>query len=164
MLFRSFLPGALTYNPAAGPPPDPDLAAEVVWLDALTTNVDRTVRNPNLIVWHRRPYLIDHGSALYVHHTWAEPLAHARRPFVQVRDHVLLPFASSVAEADARLAPRLDRETLEGFAASIPDDWLQPEPGLPDPDAHRRAYVDYLATRLAAPRAFVEEADRARAA
>jgi hypothetical protein len=135
-----------------------------VWLDALTTNVDRTARNPNLIVWHRRPYLIDHGSALYVHHTWADPGAHARRPFVQIRDHVLLPFASSVADADALLAARLDRPTLEGFAASIPDDWLQPEPGLPDPDAHRRAYVDYLATRLTAPRAFVEEADRARAA
>jgi hypothetical protein len=159
-----FLPGALAFAPTARPSPDPDLAAAVVWLDALTTNVDRTVRNPNLIVWHRRPYLIDHGSALYVHHTWADPEAHARRPFVQIRDHVLLPFASSIAEADARLAPRLDRETLEGFAASIPDDWLQPEAGLPDPGAHRRAYVDYLTTRLAAPRAFVEEADRARAA
>jgi hypothetical protein len=159
-----FLPGALAFAPTVAPAPEPDLAAAVVWLDAYTTNVDRTARNPNLIVWHRRPYLIDHGSALYIHHSWAEPDVHARRPFVQVRDHVLLPFAGPIPEADARLAPQLDRAVLEGLAASIPDDWLQAEEGLPDPDAHRRAYVDYLVTRLEAPRAFVEEAERARAA
>ncbi len=159
-----FLPGALPFAPAIGPAPDPDLAAAVVWLDALTTNVDRTPRNPNLIVWHRRPYLIDHGSALYIHHSWKDPLAHARRPFPQVRDHVLLPFAGPIADADARLAPLVTREVLDGLAASIPDDWLPPEPGLADADAHRRAYVDYVLTRLESPRPFVEEADRARAA
>jgi hypothetical protein len=160
-----FLPGALAFAPTAGrAAPDPDLAAAVVWLDAYTTNVDRTPRNPNVIVWHRRPYLIDHGSALYIHHSWLDPEAHARRPFAQIRDHVMLPFAGPIPDADARLAPRLDRDVLEGFAASIPDDWLQAEAGLPDPDAHRRAYVDYLLTRLEAPRAFVEEAERARAA
>jgi hypothetical protein len=147
-----FLPGALAFSPAVGPSPEPELAAAVVWLDALTTNVDRTPRNPNLIVWHRRLHLIDHGSALYIHHTWRDPTHHARRPFEPIRDHVLLPFASSIAEADARLA------------AAIPDDWLRAEDGLPDADAHRRAYVDYLTTRLEAPRAFVEEAERARAA
>ena len=159
-----FLPGALNFAPAVGPRPDPELAADVVWLDALTTNVDRTPRNPNLLVWHRRLHLIDHGSALYIHHRWQDPDAHARRPFIQVRDHVLLPFAGSIADADARLAPKLDRTVLEAMAASIPDDWLPAEAGLPDPDAHRRAYVDYLVTRLGARRAFVEEADRGRAA
>ena len=159
-----FLPGALAFAPAIGPAPDPELAAGVVWLDALTTNVDRTARNPNLIVWHRRLYRIDHGSALYIHHAWKDPAEHARRPFPQVRDHVLLPFAGSIAEADERLAARIDRGLLESLAAAIPDDWLAPEPGLPDPDAHRRAYVDYLARRLERPRPFVEEADRARAA
>jgi hypothetical protein len=159
-----FLPGALAFAPSVPPVPDPELASAVVWLDAFTTNVDRTPRNPNVIVWHRRPYLIDHGSALYIHHTWTDPAAHARRPFVQVRDHVMLRFAGSIVDADAQLAPRLDRTILEGFAAGIPDDWLQPEPGLPDPDAHRRAYVDYLMARLDAPRAFVEEAERARTA
>src|SRR3954466_4791150 len=119
-----FLPGALAFAPAIGPAPDPDLAAAVVWLDALTTNVDRTARNPNLIVWHRRIYLIDHGSALYIPHTWTDADAHARPPFIQIRAHVLLPFAAPIADADARLAPRLDRATLEGFAESIPDDWL----------------------------------------
>ena len=159
-----FLPGALAFAPRVEPMPDPDLAAAVVWLDALTTNVDRTPRNPNLIVWHRRLHLIDHGSALYIHHTWQDPAAHARRPFQPIRDHVLLPFAGPIAEADARLAPRLDRGILEAIAAQVPDDWLLPEPGLPDPAAHRRAYVDYLLTRLESPRAFVAEADRARAA
>ena len=159
-----FLPGALPFAPAVGPRPDADLAADIVWLDALTTNVDRTARNPNLIVWHRRLHLIDHGSALYVHHSWQDPDAHARRPFVQIRDHVLLPFAGSIADADARLAPRLDRAVLEAMAASIPDGWLPAEAGLPDPDAHRRAYVEYLLTRLEARQAFVEEADHGRAA
>jgi len=126
--------------------------------------VDRTPRNPNLIVWHRRLHLIDHGSALYIHHSWRDPESHARRPFVQIRDHVLLPFAGSIADADARLAPQLDRDTLEAMMASIPDDWLRAEAGLPHPDAHRRAYVDYLVTRLEARQAFVEEADRDRAA
>jgi hypothetical protein len=159
-----FLPGALAFAPTARPLPEPEFAADTVWLDALTTNVDRTPRNPNLIVWHRRPYLIDHGSALYIHHTWAEPEAHARRPFPQVRDHVLLPFASPIVDADARLTPRVDRAVLESITSAIPDDWLRPEPGLEDPAAHRRAYVEYLLARLEAPRAWVEEADRARAA
>ena len=104
-----FLPGALGFAPAVGPAPDPDLAASFVWLDALTLNVDRTARNPNLLVWHRRLYGIDHGAALYMQHRWADALGdpeHARRPFPQVRDHVLLPFAGSLVEADARLAPR----------------------------------------------------------
>lgn len=159
-----FLPGALAFAPAIGPAPEPELAAAVVWLDAFTTNVDRTARNPNLLVWHRRLHLIDHGSALYIHHSWKDPAEHACRPFVQVRDHVLLPFAASIAEADARLAPLVDRELLERLTADIPDDWLPPEAGLPDADAHRRAYMDYLAARLRARDAFVEEADRARVA
>jgi hypothetical protein len=159
-----FLPGALTFAPAVGPKPDADLAADVVWLDAFTTNVDRTPRNPNLLTWHRRLHLIDHGSALYIHHSWKDPDEHARRPFVQVRDHVLLPFASSIEEADRRLAPRVTREVLERLVADLPDDWLRPEPGLPDPEAHRRAYLGYMEARMAAPRSFVEEAERARTA
>jgi hypothetical protein len=159
-----FLPGALAFAPAIGPAPEPDLAAAVVWLDAFTTNVDRTPRNPNLIVWHRRLHLIDHGSALYIHHSWKDPDEHARRPFEPIRDHVLLPFASPIPDADARLAPLVDRALLERLTAAIPDAWLPAEPGLPDPDAHRLAYVDYLATRLRARDTWVEEAERARAA
>ncbi len=159
-----FLPGALGFDPAAGFVPDPGLAADVVWFDALVTNVDRTARNTNLLVWHRRLWLIDHGSALYIHHTWRNPGEHAVRPFPQSRDHVLLPYAGSIAEADERLAPRIDAELLASILAMVPDEWLAPEAGLEDADAHRRAYLDYLQRRLAAPRHFVEEADGARIA
>jgi len=157
-----FLPGALEYAPAAASPIAPDLAADIVWFDALVTNVDRTARNTNLLVWHGRLWLIDHGASLYVQHTWRDPVAHARGRFERVRDHVLLPFAGPIAEADERLAARVTSGVLEGIVAAIPDAWLGPEPGLPDPSAHRRAYVEYLVHRLAAPRSFVGEADRAR--
>src|SRR6185503_3451141 len=102
-----FLPGALGYLAAAPAPIDAALAADIVWFDALVTNVDRTPRNPNLLVWHGRLWLIDHGAALYVHHTWQDPDGHARRPFPVIRDHVLLPVAASIEAADARLAPRV---------------------------------------------------------
>jgi hypothetical protein len=163
-LGMDFLPGALPFDPGVPPRPSPELAADIVWFDALITNVDRTARNPNLLVWHRRLYLIDHGASLYVHHTWRDPAAHARRPFAQIGDHVLLPFAGSVAEADARLAPQLTEAAVRALVELVPDDWLAPEAGLPDPASHRQAYLDYLARRLAEPRPFVEEADRARAA
>jgi hypothetical protein len=158
-----FLPGALPYAPVADAP-DPDLAADIVWFDGLVMNPDRTPRNVNLLVWHRRLWLIDHGAALYVHHTWRDPAEHARRPFPQLRDHVLLPHAGPVADADARLAPLLTRDLLGSIVASVPDAWLAPEHGLPDPDAHRRAYVDYLLARLDGRAAFIAEVDRGRAA
>ena len=158
-----FLPGALEFSPAAGRKPNPELAADIVWFDALVTNIDRTARNPNLLVWHERLWLIDHGAALYVQHTWRDPASHARGRFEKVREHVLLPAAGSVADADGRLAPLLGRELFAEIVASVPDAWLPPEAGRPDPDAHRRAYVDYLVRRLDAPRPYVEEAERARA-
>ena len=154
-----FLPGALAFNPAAGDAPAPELAADVVWLDALTTNVDRTPRNPNLLVWHRRLWLIDHGAALYAHHATPEPAGQARRPFAAIAEHVLLPYAGSLAAADERLAVRLPAGRLEEIAALVPDAWFEGEPAR-----RRRAHVDYLAARLRAPRDFVEEADRARLA
>ncbi len=163
-----FLPGALAFDPAVGPAPPPDLAADIVWFDALVTNVDRTARNTNLLVWHRRLWLIDHGAALYVHHTWLDPAEHARRPFVQIRDHVLLPFAGSIEDADDRLAGRLTDDILGAIVAGIPDDWLATSgwsttPDL-EPDVLRAQYVEYLGRRLQAPRPFVGEADRARPA
>lgn len=154
-----FLPGALPFNPAAGPRPGPEAAADIVWFDALITNVDRTAKNVNLLVWHDRFWLIDHGAALYIHHTWREPAAHARRPFANLNDHVLLPLAGSLAAADERLAPRLGRTVLEEIVATIPDIWLV-EPGGDGPgaDVRRTAYVDYLLARLEAPRPFVPDA------
>jgi len=150
-----FLPGALPFRPAVSDPPSAALAAEIVWFDALVTNIDRTARNPNLLTWHRRLFLIDHGAALYVQHTWRDPDKHARRPFVQAPDHVLLPYAGSLPEADARLAPRLDAAVLDDILADIPDAWLS-EP--------RDDYRRYLLRRLESPRPFVEDAERARLA
>ena len=166
-LGMDFLPGALTFNPAASTAAEviePDFAADVVWFDSLVTNPDRSPQNPNLLVWHGRPWLIDHGAALYVHHTWRDPDEHALRPFERIRDHVLLPYAGSVEAADARNAARVDEALLTGLVAAIPDVWLPDDPTIGDADAQRAAYVRYLSRRLDAPRTFVEEADRARAA
>jgi hypothetical protein len=146
-----FLPGSLPYSPAAGPQPAPELAAEVVWLDALVTNVDRTPRNPNLLEWHGRIWLIDHGAALYFHHREWDPETAAARLFPAIADHVLLPLAGSILEADERLAARLTPDALDAVVAAVPPEW-----------ADGRPYAEYLARRLSAPRAFVEEAERAR--
>jgi hypothetical protein len=139
-----FLPGSLPYTPAAGFQPSAELAAEVVWLDALVSNVDRTPRNPNLLVWHERLWLIDHGAALYFQHRDWSPEVDAPKPFAGISDHVLLPIAGSVAEADERLAPRLTEDAVRAAVAAVPPDWL---------DAER--YVEYLMRRLAAPRGWV---------
>jgi hypothetical protein len=159
-----YLPGSVTFDPIAGAPPAPDVASEIVWLDALAANVDRTPRNPNLLLWHRNLWLIDHGSALYFHHAWDMAADAARSRFPAIKDHVLLPWADGVAAAGARLAPRLGRAVLDGILAAVPDAWLAAEPRFPDPAAHRAAYVDHLARRLEAAHLFVEEAERARAA
>ena len=146
-----FLPGSLPYTPAAGLQPAAERAAEIVWLDALVTNVDRTPRNPNLLVWHERVWLIDHGAALYFHHRDWDPEADAAKPFPAIADHVLLPCAGSILDADERLAERLTPEVLRAVVETAPSDWL---------DAER--YLRYLTARLAAPRAFATEAERAR--
>jgi hypothetical protein len=149
-----FLPGALPFDPAAEPEVDGALAAGLVWLDALVTNPDRTARNVNLLWWHGRLHPIDHGAALFFHHAPEPVPGHARRPFEQIAEHVLLPYAASVAEADARLAPQVTRELLEGVAARVPDVWLDgDDPGV---------YVEYLAERLEEPRAWVDAAEAAR--
>jgi hypothetical protein len=162
-----FLPGALMFNPVAATSVkamDPVTAAAIVWLDGLITNPDRTIQNPNLLVWHGRTWLIDHGAALYFHHTWRDPDAHARRPFEPLRSHVLLPMAASVAEADAALAGRIDRDAIAAIVAQIPDAWLPDDRRGGDAADQRRGYVDYLSRRLEAPRPFVEDAERARTA
>ena len=159
-----FLPGAQAFNPAARPEVDPEVAATIVWLDGLVTNPDRTVANPNLLIWHDQLWCIDHGAALYVHHTWRDPDAHARRPFERIADHVLLPFAGSVADLDATLAARLPAAVIDDIVEAIPDAWL-PDDGLAgDAGAQRAAYRRYLGLRLDAPRPFTQEAERARRA
>jgi HipA-like kinase len=149
-----FLPGSLGFSPVAGPRPDPELAARLVWFDALVTNVDRTPRNPNLLVWHGRIWAIDHGAALFFHHAPVRAPGHERSPFPPIAEHVLLPFAGSIREADAELAPLVTPELLREIAAAVPSEWL----GEDD----RNVYVEYLTGRLAAPRAWVEAAEEAR--
>ena len=157
-----YLPGAVTFDPTVGPFPPPELASSIVWFDAFTTNVDRTPRNPNLLCWHRRLYLIDHGAALYFHHDWGDPRKKARAPFAAIRDHVLLPWAAELDAADRQLRPLLMREVFQRALAEIPDSWLTDEPAVPTPLARREAYADYLEARLEASSIFLEEAARAR--
>jgi HipA-like protein len=151
-----FLPGALPFTPAATHDIAPATAADVVWLDALVMNVDRTPRNPNLLVWHGRTWLIDHGAAFYRQHGDAPLADSARAPFRHIADHVLLGVAEPIAAADARLADTAV-QAIDGAAALIPDEWLGA-----DPAARRADLTAFLRGRLQAPRAFVEEADDAR--
>ena len=151
-----FLPGSLTFDPRADGRPESDLAANIVWFDALVTNTDRSPRNPNILAWHRRLWLIDHGAALFVHHTWRDPDEHARRPLSTIADHVLLPFAASLDGAHERLAPLVTEEAVRRVVGLVPNDWLLPHPAVGGPDEQRAAYVRYLLTRVAAREALVE--------
>src|SRR6201987_4785075 len=136
-----FLPGSLPYTPGGPWMPDPRLAADVVWLDALTTNVDRTPRNPNLLIWHDRLWLIDHGAALYLQHGGLDPAAHADRPFPLIAEHVLPPCAGSILEAHERLAPAAETSLAESISL-VPREWLTT--GGDDLEV----YFDYLNRRL----------------
>jgi hypothetical protein len=157
-----FLPGSLGFDPAAGFSPPPELCAAVVWFDSFITNVDRDARNTNLLVWHGRLWLIDHGSALYIHHAWKDVAAHARKPLALIKTNVLLPLAGSILQADAILAEKLTPELFGSILEMVPDEWLVPEEGLLNPGAHRAAYLDYLTRRLAAHRSIAEEVERVR--
>jgi hypothetical protein len=156
-----YLPGSLAFAPGTNTSVDPDWAAEVVWFDAFIMNVDRTPRNVNMLVWHGKPWLIDHGAALYVHHAPTSFVGRASAPFPQVADHVLLPCAGSIASAADRLAPAIAGLDIPSLVSQIPDDWLDPVDGQ-DRAAIRRDYVDFLEQRLVRQQVFVEEADRAR--
>ncbi len=148
-----FLPGSLMYLPGCGLEVPAEEAAAVVWLDALTENVDRTPRNTNLLVWHGQLWLIDHGAALYRQHAGLDPSA-AGEVFAGIGDHVLLPHAASIAEADERLAPIVDRTLLESLTANVPPDWFQ--------GADAATYVEYLVARMAGPRRWVAHAEEVR--
>ena len=148
-----FLPGSFGFD--SGYAPDPDVAAAIVWLDALTANVDRSWRNPNLLVWHRELWAIDHGACLYFHHGWTGGVGSAERFARQPYDasqHVLATHRRGVAAADAVLAPQVTRDLLQDVVAQVPDLWLEPVPGAPEPADLRAAYVDFLAARVGGDR------------
>ena len=153
-LALDYLPGSLGFDPLVEPP-GPDLASRILWFDALVTNVDRTPRNPNLLAWHDRLWLIDHGASLYFHHAWKGWQAASKRPFAAARDHVLLPFARAIADTDAALVPCLTEEVLRGIVELVPEQWLRDEPGFADAAAVRAAYVEFLSRRLEEPRGWV---------
>jgi hypothetical protein len=161
-----YLDGAFNYDGfAAGDFITNEFAAQVVWLDALMTNPDRTHRNPNILVWQRTPWLIDHGAALYAHHAWANVDAErTRTEFPLIRDHVLLTHAGDIAAADAQLARRVTPELLDDVLAAVPDELLLDPTNrneFQNAAQARARYREYLSARLAAPRAFVAEAVRA---
>lgn len=158
-----YLANAFAFNPLLEPPPDPDLASAVVWLDAYVTNVDRTPRNVNLLIWQRELWLIDHGACLYFHYNWNSYQDHARSPFPQIRDHALLPFASALDQADVESRARLAPDLIERVIDQIPDPWLGNEPQFASHSDHRQAYIYFLQHRLEASGAFVNEAKHARA-
>ena len=160
-LALDYLPGAVAFDPLALQP-DAALASTIVWFDAYVTNLDRTPRNTNMLVWHGRLWLIDHGAALYFQHDWRDHLARSADPFALIKDHVLLPFASRLTDTDTQMSTALTPERLAAIMQLIPDAWLEDAPGFASKKEHRAAYLDYLQRRLAAPRAFVEEALRAR--
>jgi hypothetical protein len=160
-LALDYLPGAVTFDPVAEKP-DADLASSVVWFDAYVTNVDRTARNTNMLMWHRRLWLIDHGAALYFHHTWNNYRERSRDSFAMIKDHVLLRFASSLREIDSRMSGRVSHDIIDSVVKLIPDVWLAGDSSLGGPDLQRDAYTEYLQRRLELPHAFLEEAIRAR--
>jgi hypothetical protein len=161
-LALDYLPGSVTYDPAVHKL-DADLASQIVWLDACLTNVDRTARNTNMLLWHRRLWLIDHGATLYFHHTpgWESAPSRAREPFALLKNHVLLPAATKLEAADRTMSAALTRDVLEAIVARVPETWLQEHSTASAGDL-RAAYVRYLTERLEPPRTFVEESLRAR--
>lgn len=159
-----YLPGSVTYDAASGDAAGAVLSAKVVWLDSLTLNIDRMSHNPNLLMWHGEPWLIDHGAALYVHANWRGAEGAALQPFDMIERHVLLHEASSIATADELLAPRVDDALLTHVLSMVPDTLLEADVlGRPAAEV-RTAYVSWLLQRLDAREAWVERAEAARAA
>jgi len=163
-LALDYLPGSITFDPIV-PLPIADkarLASSIVWFDAFVTNVDRTAKNTNLLVWHRNLWMIDHGATLIFHHQWDGAFARSRNPFAQIADHVLLRWASELREVDAELAARLTPDAVAAVIELIPESWLHDEPMFPTVDAYRAAYREYLMQRLESPRQWMEDAVRVR--
>lgn len=155
-----YLSGSITYDPAVQHL-DSLLASKIVWLDCLITNVDRTFKNTNLLLWNKELWLIDHGSCLYFHHAWNGWKQKADTPFTLVKDHVLLPQASKLNEVDKEFHSILTNEIIRNIVDLIPDEWLD-DPFFNSVSEHREAYIQYLETRVAASKIFVKEAQYAR--
>ena len=156
-----YLPGSVMFDPVADKL-DAELASRIVWFDAYVTNVDRTPRNANLLMWHRRLWLIDHGAALYFHHAWTDVGQRSKDRFPLIREHILLPFAKDIETADQAMTAAITSEVINSVVDLVPDDWMNDGSPFSTTAENRQAYVQYLTRRLDEPRHFVEEAIRAR--
>jgi hypothetical protein len=156
-----YLSGAITFDPLVTTV-DATLASQIVWLDSLLMNMDRTARNTNMLIWHEELWLIDHGASLYFHHSWQNWEEQALRPFVLIKDHVLLPFATELEEVNEKFRSILSPELIESIAALVPDEWLTDEYSFESPALHRQAYIHFLNTRIANSDLFVKAAQDAR--
>jgi hypothetical protein len=156
-----YLPGSVMFDPVADEP-DAELASRIVWFDAYVTNVDRTPRNANLLMWHGKVWLIDHGAALYFHHAWTNMDQRSKDPFPLIKEHILLPFANALETADQVMTAMITEEMIESIVDLVPEDWMKDDSPFSTIAETRQAYVEYLKRRLDEPRHFVEEAIRAR--
>jgi hypothetical protein len=156
-----YLSGSMTFDPVVYAI-EPELASAIVWLDALLMNVDRTVRNTNLLMWHKELWLIDHGASLYFHHSWNQWEEQSLKPFIQIKDHVLLPWASELESINSRFKLILTEELLFKIVQLIPDVWLDNNAPFTSDDAHRQAYFQFLVNRVKNSEIFVRAASHAR--
>lgn len=156
-----YLSGTISFD-AAVSTVDALTASKIVWLDALIMNVDRTARNTNMLMWKKELWLIDHGAALYFHHSWSDPALQAQKPFTQIKDHVLLPYASKLNEVNEAFKNVVTTETIMQIVHLVPDDFLQWNEGV-SPEEIRKGYVDFITTRFTNATAFIKEANDARA-
>jgi hypothetical protein len=160
-LALQFLSGAITFDPVVQKI-EPKLASQIVWLDAYITNIDRTFKNTNMLMWHKQLWLIDHGACLYFHHSWATWQTHAKSPFAYIKDHVLLPQATLLEETNTEFKQLLTEEKLRSIVALIPDEWLHWEGTQEAPQSIRDIYLQFLQIRLSCSETFTKEAQNAR--
>ncbi len=158
-LALDYLPGSVMFNPVVDIP-DEHLASTIVWFDAFVTNVDRTIRNTNMLMWHRNLWLIDHGASLYFHHNWENYLEKSRDPFSLIKNHVLLKSAKHLKEIDEEISSKITPEIIRNIVDTIPNEWLDGDSTFKSPDENRNAYNNYLTKRLGLPHTFIEEAIR----
>lgn len=156
-----YLSGSITFDPTVSII-DPVLASKIVWLDCLLTNVDRTYRNTNMLLWHKELWLIDHGASLYFHHSWQQWEEQALRPFTHVKDHVLLPRATELTTVDPGFRSILTTERIANIISLVPDEWLVIDSPFQSAAEHRNAYLRFLELRLANSAIFLKAAQHAR--
>lgn len=158
-----FLSKAVTFDPGASSV-DEELASKIVWLDAYITNVDRTYRNTNLLIWNRELWLIDHGASFLFHHSWENFEKHAKSPFSMIKDHVLLPMAGKLEKVDHEMKSKITHDKISAILDLVPDEWLMASRDVESPDEARKVYEEFLLLRLENSSVFVKEAQDARKA